>query len=49
MPNFTGIYKDADDQEFTSWDFFQDTFKSRVEPFQDQCNIDAVQRKLLEA
>ena len=49
MPNFTGIYKDADDQEFTSWDFFQDTFKSRVEPFQDQCNIDAVERKLREA
>ena len=49
MPNMTGIYKDEDNQEYTSWDFFHPIFKNRVEPFQDKCHIDTIERKFLEA
>ena len=49
MPNFTGKYKNAVTQEeYSHWDFFHGTFKSRVEPFQDQCHIDSMERKFLE-
>ena len=49
MPNFTGKYKDATTmEEYSSWDFFHGTFKNRVERFSDQCDIDSMERKLLE-
>lgn len=38
--------------ETTSWDFFDTDLKSRVKPFQketDQCLIDTIQKKLIEA
>jgi len=33
MPNFTGKYINDNEEEYSSWDFFHGTFKSRVEPF----------------
>jgi len=48
MPNMTGKYKNAAGEEYSHWDFFHGTFKSRVEPFQDQCHIDSMERKFLE-
>lgn len=35
-------------EENSSWDFFHGTFKNRVEPFEDQCHIDSMERKFLE-
>ena len=53
MPNFTGKYKEYNEEtmemeEYSSWDFFHGTFKNRVEPFEDQCHIDSMERKFLE-
>jgi hypothetical protein len=36
MPNFTGQYLNEETGDYyTSWDFFEAPFKSRVEPFTD--------------
>lgn len=55
MPNMTGKYKKIDDNgeevQYSSWDFFHGTFKSRVAPFDesDTCNVRALEAKFLES
>jgi len=50
MPNMTGLYENEDTEELEpSWDFFKAPLKSRVDRPTDDCHIDTLERKLVEA
>ena len=49
MPNFTGLYENEETGELEpSWDFFKAPMKNRVDRFTDKCEIDTVEKKLIE-
>ena len=45
MPNMTGVYEDGE----TSWDFFRAPLKSRVERLTSSCEVDSLEKKMVEA
>ena len=49
MPNFDGLYLDEETgEDYRSWNFFEGTFRNRVEPFKTFCEKRSVQAKMLE-
>ena len=51
MPNFTGKYTDEEtEEEYSSWNFFEGTLKSRVDRLPDDgCHRESLEAKMLEA
>jgi len=49
MPNLTGLYENEEGELEPSWDFFKAPMKNRVDRFTEECEIDTVEKKMIEA